>query len=90
MIKKLLACLIAFACSSMVCAADTLPKNTHLFTLQTSSDAANYLFFQGNVQPLRTSDVLAPIDGIVNGELHFHYGDVVKQGQYLLALSPSK
>lgn len=66
-----------------------LPANMTVYTVKPAAVVQSYLFFQGNIAPLRQQRVLSPIVGIVSRAPNFNYGDKVVKGQYLFALKPS-
>ncbi|WP_423063360.1 efflux RND transporter periplasmic adaptor subunit [Candidiatus Paracoxiella cheracis] len=47
------------------------------------------LYYKGTLQALKNIPVLSPVDGTVT-ELHFKYGDVIRDGQRLVIINSSK
>ena len=76
--------LIAFS----IFAADKKNINTRLFTVKTTPNVKSFLYFQGNIQPLKQISVLTPIAGLVSKHLNFSYGALVHKGQFLLSIVP--
>jgi len=82
----LLGTLFVFLTSGL--AAEKKSVDTKILTVHKTSRVKSYLYFQGNVQPLKQYDVLTPIAGLVGKDLNFKYGAAVKKGQYLLSIIP--
>lgn len=76
--------LIAFS----IFAADKKNINIRLFTVKTTPNVKSFLYFQGNIQPLKQISVLTPIAGLVGKRLNFSYGALVHKGQFLLSIVP--
>ena len=60
-----------------------------LLTVGKTANVQSFLYFQGNIQPLKQYDILTPIAGLVGKDLNFTYGAAVKKDQYLLSIVPS-
>ncbi len=70
-------------------AIDKKNMNTTIFTVKATSNVKSFLYFQGNVQPLKQVVVLTPIAGSVGKRLNFTYGALVHKGQFLLSILPN-
>lgn len=60
----------------------------HIETVQAGS-LTTQLFYSGVIQPLKTKVITSPVDGVI-AEMKFHFGDPVKKGQLLYAISSEK
>ena len=49
----------------------------------------NHLYYDGILKPLKTTDVLSPVDGRVT-KMYFEYGEYVKKGKILIRISSSQ
>lgn len=58
-------------------------------TVTVSQHLTQDLYFQGTVTPFSTYGVLAPFDGLITKPLGFHYGELLKKGQYLFTIQPT-
>ncbi len=47
------------------------------------------LYYSASIQPLRTVNVISPIDGVIQ-VTHFHYGNLVTTGQLLMEINSTK
>ncbi|MBV9575501.1 MAG: efflux RND transporter periplasmic adaptor subunit, partial [Gammaproteobacteria bacterium] len=73
------------ACSS---ADETHADKKHLISIQKKS-VANVLFYSGIIQPLKTTVVSSPAEGVIV-DMPFQYGEKIKAGDLLFKLSSTK
>lgn len=79
----LVACLFLSSCGSH-------EKKTTSDTLTvTAKSSVQSLFFSGVIQPLKTSVITSPADGVIQ-EMLFHYGDPISTGKLLFTISSEK
>src|SRR5579872_595328 len=58
-------------------------------TIVKSEPVNSILYYSGIVEPIKTTVVTSPTDGVIN-EMLFHFGDEIKQGQSLFSISSDK
>jgi HlyD family secretion protein len=88
-LSKIINMVVLLLLSQLALAAHKTTADYTPYTVAVTPNVQTYLYFQGNIAPIKESRVLSPIAGIVSKELNFNYGDVVTKGQYLLSLVPS-
>ena len=88
LITKLTLFSLLFVFAASITAAPKKNGNTSEFVVKKAQAVKTYLYFQGNVQPIKQYDVLTPIAGLIGKHLNFVYGALVHQGQYLLSVMP--
>jgi multidrug efflux pump subunit AcrA (membrane-fusion protein) len=64
-------------------------KNKYIIVIAKEEKTTTHLYYKGTIQPIETKPVISPVEGRVT-EIHFEYGDQVKDKAVLIALSSNQ
>ena len=85
-VRKLILLMMVIVIQS--CSSSSQQSKQHIVKV-TSQPLVDTLFYTGTIQPLKTTVVSTPVDGVITGTF-FQYGDEVKTGQLVFNISSTK